>query len=330
MGVTQRAAPQLVGLADSREIERIINDELRKAFARPSIVCRASCLGGTSESRRRLRTDGQAAVEGMRPDPELRCDEWAEEFMKLPQSGPKPGEFRFDHSYPARRVHQVLSLGHPLQTRGCQGRVADVQDADGAQLDRLLIHRRPRNILALEPTDTLVKRFSARVSTMIRNVPELAERVAAAKSRDSRNTVQAKDFLGDATLYMNTAGSAANLAEGLCPLHLRRRDRPSGTERRRRRRSCRVGRGPGHAVRERQQTSSIPRAPPSRASRRSTPCSRWAPRSTTTSLALIAANCSRCCWRTSGSGATKKRASWIAPGSSVRTAGARSTSGTRP
>jgi phage terminase large subunit GpA-like protein len=80
-----------------------------------------------------------------------------------------------------------------------------------------IIHRRPRNILALEPTDTLVKRFSARVSTMIRNVPVLRERVATAKSRDSRNTVQAKDFLGDATLYMNTAGSAANLAEVSAP-----------------------------------------------------------------------------------------------------------------
>ncbi|PKO61873.1 MAG: terminase, partial [Betaproteobacteria bacterium HGW-Betaproteobacteria-17] len=48
-------------------------------------------------------------------------------------------------------------------------------------------------------------------------MPELRERVAAAKSRDSRNTVQAKDFLGDATLYMNTAGSAANLAEVSAP-----------------------------------------------------------------------------------------------------------------
>ena len=32
MGVPLRAAPQLVGLADSREIERIIHDELRRAF----------------------------------------------------------------------------------------------------------------------------------------------------------------------------------------------------------------------------------------------------------------------------------------------------------
>lgn len=158
-----------------------------------------------------------AAIEGARPEPELRVDEWAEEFMILPKSGPAPGEFRFDRSYPARRVHQVLSPSHPCKR--VVARVASQMFKTQTALNWIgaLIHRRPRNILALEPTDTLVKRFSARVSTMIRNVPELRERVSAAKSRDSRNTVQAKDFLGDATLYMNTAGSAANLAEVSAP-----------------------------------------------------------------------------------------------------------------
>lgn len=158
-----------------------------------------------------------AAIEGARPDPELRVDEWAEEFMILPKSGPAPGEFRFDRSYPARRVHQVLSPSHPCKR--VVARVASQMFKTQTALNWIgaLIHRRPRNILALEPTDTLVKRFSARVSTMIRNVPVLRERVSAAKSRDSRNTVQAKDFLGDATLYMNTAGSAANLAEVSAP-----------------------------------------------------------------------------------------------------------------
>ncbi|GKS96937.1 phage terminase large subunit family protein [Acidovorax sp. SUPP2825] len=75
------------------------------------------------------------------------------------------------------------------------------------------IHRAPANILALQPTDGLAKRFSARVSQAIRIVPELRECVSAQKSRDKRNTTQAKDFRGDATLYINTAGSASNLAE---------------------------------------------------------------------------------------------------------------------
>ncbi len=159
----------------------------------------------------------RAAMEAARPDPELRVDEWAEEFMILPKSGPQPGPFRFDRSYPARRVHQVLSPSHPCKR--VVAKVASQMFKTQTALNWIgaLIHRKPRNILALEPTDTLVKRFSARVSTMIRNVPELRERVAAAKSRDSRNTVQAKDFLGDATLYMNTAGSAANLAEVSAP-----------------------------------------------------------------------------------------------------------------
>lgn len=137
--------------------------------------------------------------------------------MVLPKSGPKPGRFRFDHSYPARRVHQVLSPGHPCKR--VVAKVASQMFKTQTALNWIgsIIHRKPRNILALEPTDTLVKRFSARVTTMIRNVPELRERVAASKSRDSRNTVQAKDFLGDATLYMNTAGSAANLAEVSAP-----------------------------------------------------------------------------------------------------------------
>lgn len=159
----------------------------------------------------------RTSIEAARPDPELRVDEWAEEFMVLPKSGPMPGPFRFDRSPPARRVHQVLSPGHPCKR--VVAKVASQMFKTQTALNWIasLIHRRPRNILALEPTDTLVKRFSARVSTMIRNVPVLRERVAAVKSRDSRNTVQAKDFLGDATLYMNTAGSAANLAEVSAP-----------------------------------------------------------------------------------------------------------------
>lgn len=42
--------------------------------------------------------------------------------------------------------------------------------------------------------------------------PELKERVAASRSRDSRNTMDTKEFEGG-TLYATTAGSASNLAE---------------------------------------------------------------------------------------------------------------------
>jgi len=158
-----------------------------------------------------------AALQALRPDPELRVDAWAEQYAVVPQSAARPGPFRFEHSYPARRIHQVLSPHDPC--RRVVARVASQMFKTQTALNWIgaLIHLRPRNILALQPTDTLAKRFSARVSTMVASVPELRERVAAARSRSARNTVQAKDFLGDATLYMHTAGSAANLAEVSAP-----------------------------------------------------------------------------------------------------------------
>lgn len=155
----------------------------------------------------------RAAIEAARPDPELRIDEWSEEFMVLPKSAAHPGQFRFERTPYARRVCQVLSPGHPCKR--VVAKVASQMFKTQTAINAIgaWIHRAPGNILALQPTDGLAKRFSARVSQAIRNVKVLRECVSEQKSRDKRNTTQAKDFRGDATLYINTAGSASNLAE---------------------------------------------------------------------------------------------------------------------
>lgn len=155
----------------------------------------------------------RAAIEAVRPDPELRIDEWAEQFMVLPRSAPHPGPFRFERTPYARRVCQVLSPGHPCKR--VVAKVASQMFKTQTAINAIgaWIHRAPGNILALQPTDSLAKRFSARIAQTIRNVPVLRECVAQQKSRDKRNTTQAKDFKGDATLYIHTAGAAANLAE---------------------------------------------------------------------------------------------------------------------
>jgi phage terminase large subunit GpA-like protein len=155
----------------------------------------------------------RTATAAARPDPELRVDEWSEEFMVLPKSAPHPGPFRFDRTPYARRIAQVLSPGHPCKR--VVAKVASQMFKTQTAINWIgaCIHRAPANILALQPTDGLAKRFSARVSQAIRNVKVLRECVSAEKSRDKRNTTQAKDFKGDATLYINTAGAAANLAE---------------------------------------------------------------------------------------------------------------------
>ncbi|PYE79823.1 phage terminase large subunit GpA-like protein [Xylophilus ampelinus] len=133
--------------------------------------------------------------------------------MVLPKSAPHPGPFRFERTPYARRIAQVLSPGHPCKR--VVAKVASQMFKTQTAINWIgaCIHRAPANILALQPTDGLAKRFSARVAQAIRNVKVLRECVSAEKSRDKRNTTQAKDFKGDATLYINTAGAAANLAE---------------------------------------------------------------------------------------------------------------------
>ena len=155
----------------------------------------------------------RTATAAARPDPELRVDEWSEEFMVLPKSAPHPGPFRFERTPYARRIAQLLSPGHPCKR--VVAKVASQMFKTQTAINWIgaCIHRAPANILALQPTDGLAKRFSARVSQAIRNVKVLRECVSEQKSRDKRNTTQAKDFKGDATLYINTAGAAANLAE---------------------------------------------------------------------------------------------------------------------
>ncbi len=155
----------------------------------------------------------RAAIEAARPDPELRIDEWAEKHMVLPKSAAHPGPFRFERTPYARRIAQVLSPGHPCKR--VVAKVASQMFKTQTAINAIgaWIHKAPGNILALQPTDGLAKRFSARISQAIRLVPELRACVHEQKSRDKRNTTQAKDFKGDATLYINTAGSASNLAE---------------------------------------------------------------------------------------------------------------------
>src|SRR3546814_3407377 len=74
------------------------------------------------------------------------------------------------------------------------------------------IDKAPGNILALEPTGGLAKRLSNRVTKMCAKVKSLVGKMAAERSRDARNTLDTKEFIGG-TLYIATAGSASNLAE---------------------------------------------------------------------------------------------------------------------
>ncbi|WP_370529104.1 terminase gpA endonuclease subunit [Undibacterium sp. KW1] len=58
------------------------------------------------------------------------------------------------------------------------------------------IHQAPGNMLVLLPSLSLAKRVSGRIDKTINAVPVVNECVAAPRSRDSRNTIDTKEFKG--------------------------------------------------------------------------------------------------------------------------------------
>lgn len=155
-----------------------------------------------------------AYLRGLQPDPELWVDQWADEYMRIPREtgAAEPGPYRTERTPYAREPMRCLSPSHPAK------RVVTMVASQLMKTQIALnwiggcIHMAPANILMLLPSLALAKRVSGRVGKTIDATPVLRERVASPRSRDSRNTMDTKEFEGG-TLYATTAGSASNLAE---------------------------------------------------------------------------------------------------------------------
>lgn len=153
-------------------------------------------------------------ADGLEPDPCLLIDEWADQYMVIPKKtgAAEPGKYRGDRTPYAAEVMRCLSPSHPARTVVVVGASQMLKTQCGLNFVGASIHQAPANILVLLPTLSITKRVSSRISAIIAAVPELRTRVAEPRSRDARNTVDTKEFDGG-TLYVATAGSAANLAE---------------------------------------------------------------------------------------------------------------------
>ncbi|MDI3259482.1 MAG: phage terminase large subunit family protein [Sinobacteraceae bacterium] len=155
----------------------------------------------------------EALGRGIEPDPELWVDEWAETHMVLPRGiAAEHGPYRVDRTPMAREIMRCLSPGHPCKRVVVVGASQMLKTQVGLNWLAGSIDQAPANFLLLAPTGNLAKRISSRIDKTIRAVDRLRSKVAAHRSRDSRNTVDTKEFVGG-TLYITTAGSASNLAE---------------------------------------------------------------------------------------------------------------------
>jgi len=155
-----------------------------------------------------------AFARGLKPDPELWVDEWADEYMRIPRDtgAAEPGKYRTARTPYAREPMRCLSPAHPCKRVVTMVASQMMKTQIALNWIGALIHMSPSNILTLLPSLALAKRVSARIGKTIAAIPVLTARVAASRSRDARNTMDTKEFEGG-TLYATTAGSASNLAE---------------------------------------------------------------------------------------------------------------------
>lgn len=155
----------------------------------------------------------QALARGLRPDPTLWIDEWSEQHMYLPAGiAAEHGKYRIDRTPMAREILRALSPAHPCKRVVVIGASQLLKTQCGINWTCASIDQAPANMLVLLPTTNLAKRVSSRLQKTFDAVRTLRDKISRSRSRDSRNTIDTKEFAGG-SLYITTAGSAANLAE---------------------------------------------------------------------------------------------------------------------
>jgi phage terminase large subunit GpA-like protein len=154
---------------------------------------------------------------GLRPDPNLPVDEWADKYMIIPKTAgaSEYGKYRSSRTPHARQVMRALSHVHPCKRVAVMGASQMLKTQVGLNWFGATVHQAPSNFLWILPTGKLAKRASKRIDKTIAAVPQLRERVAVPRARDAVNTMDTKEYQGGA-LTIVTSGAAANLSELSC------------------------------------------------------------------------------------------------------------------
>lgn len=151
---------------------------------------------------------------GLEPDLNLSVDAWSDRFMVIPKSSGSQeyGPYRTSRTPYARAVMQALSDDHPCKRVVCMVSSQQFKTQVALNWFGSTVHQSPSNFLWLMPTGTLQKRIAGRIDKTIAAVPVLRDLVAKPNSRDAKNNLDIKEYIGG-SLFIATAGSAANLSE---------------------------------------------------------------------------------------------------------------------
>lgn len=154
-----------------------------------------------------------AYARAIRPEPLLTVSEWADRYRLLDQSASsEAGQWRTSRTPYLREIMDCLSVSDTVtqQVVVMKGAQVGATEAGNNWLG-YIIHHAPAPLLYVMPTTEMVKRASKqRITPLLESTPELRERIASPRSRDSGNTIMMKEFEGGA-MVMTGANSAVGL-----------------------------------------------------------------------------------------------------------------------
>src|SRR5712691_9542182 len=154
-----------------------------------------------------------AAADGARPDPPLTVSEWSDRYRTLSQrASAEPGPWRTDRTPYLREIMDCLSPSSPVETvvlmKGAQIGGTEC----GNNWIGYVVHQAPGPMLSIQPTVEMAKRNSKQpIDPLTEESAVLRELVSDPRSRDSGNTMLAKEFPGG-ILVMTGANSAVGFA----------------------------------------------------------------------------------------------------------------------
>lgn len=149
---------------------------------------------------------------GLKPDPRLTVSEWADQYRVLSQTASaEPGRWRTDRTPYLREIMDCLSPSSPIEKVVFMKSSQIGGSEAGIGWLGYIIDQAPGPTLMVQPTVEMAKRLSkGRIAPMIEDTPRIREKVKDARSRDSGNTVQSKEFPGG-VIVITGANSAVGL-----------------------------------------------------------------------------------------------------------------------
>lgn len=150
--------------------------------------------------------------DGLTPDPLITVSEWSDRHRMLSsKASAEPGRWRTSRTPYLKAIMDCLSPTSPVE-RVVFMKAAQLGATEmGSNWIGYVIHHAPGPMMAVWPTVEMAKRNSKqRIDPLIEESAALAELIAPARSRDSGNTILAKEFRGG-VLVMTGANSAVGL-----------------------------------------------------------------------------------------------------------------------